>query len=428
MSDKITCPSCQCEIEVTEVMSAQLSAKLRDELEAEHAEKTRKLASDRNELIKREEQLASQKAELDQQVKEAVAKEKEKIVAAAQVEAQQVVAVEIADRDEQLTTAKTKLKEFESQELALRKQARELEEKAEQQELEVARQIDEERKQIRTATLKQAQEQNELKQAEKDEIIKGLLKQVDEMKRKAEQGSQQTQGEVQELALENMLETEFPGDVIKPVGKGVKGGDVVHHVFDQNGRECGAILWESKRTKAWSDKWLSKAIDDQQEAKATCACIVTATMPVSVEHLGEINGVWVASWPCARSAAIALRRVLIEAAQARQATEGQHGKMELVYNYLSGPEFRNRIRGLIEPFVEMQKDLETEKRSLQRLWNKRQKQLDRALGSTSGLYGDLQGIIGSNLQEIEGMDILAIESSENGEKVETTAEALGETL
>ncbi len=159
----------------------------------------------------------------------------------------------------------------------------------------------------------------------------------------------------------------------------------------------------------------------------TCACIVTTTLPDSVEHLGEINGVWVASWPCARSAAIALRRVLIEAAQARQATEGQHGKMELVYNYLSGPEFRNRVRGLVEPFVEMQKDLETEKRSFQRSWNKRQKQLDRALGSTSGLYGDLQGIIGSTLQEIEGMDILAIESSENGEEVETTAEVSGET-
>ena len=258
-------------------------------------------------------------------------------------------------------------------------------------------------------------EQYDLRQAEKDETIKGLLKQIDQLKQKAEQGSQQTQGEVLELALENMLAEEFPRDLIEPVGKGVRGGDVLQRVHDQLGHDCGTILWESKRTKHWSDAWLGKAIDDQQEARASCACIVSAAMPEGIEHFGERNGVWVTSLACARSTALAIRRVLIEAAQARRSTQGQQGKMELVYAYLSGPEFRNRVRGLVEPYAEMQADLDAEKRAYNKHWNKRQKQLDRALASTSGLYGDLQGIIGTGLQEIEGMEILSIEANPDGQ-------------
>ena len=412
MSNTVTCPQCRNEFQIDQVLFAQLDEKIRSELQAEFSQNARKLSEERERLVTQQKQFDARQAEFDQQVRDAVAKERNALVPKLKVEAQQAVALEIADRDEQLIATKTKLKEFEAKELELLKKSRELEEKSEQQELQIARQMDQERQKVRDATLKQALEQHQLKQAESDHVIESLRKQIDELKRKAEQGSQQVQGEVQELALENLLTELFPGDVIDPVAKGVKGADVIQHVFDTNGRECGSILWESKRTKNWSDKWLSKAIDDQQDAKTSCACIVSAALPEAIPHFGEINGVWVASWPCARSAAAALRRVLIEASQARLATDGQHGKMELVYNYLSGTEFRNRIRGLVEPYIEMQADLESEKRAFQRHWNKRQKQLDRAISSTTGLYGDLQGIIGSGMQEIEGMDSLALEASE----------------
>ncbi|MCH7750714.1 MAG: DUF2130 domain-containing protein [Planctomycetes bacterium] len=415
MNNKVTCPQCRAEFPIDQVLSAELDAKIRGELQAEYAEKTRKLAADREELANRSKQLDASRAEFDEEVKAAVAKEREALTTKLRVEAQQAVAVEIADRDEQLSVAKTKLKTFESQGLVLRRKTRELEERAEQQELEVVRRINEERHNIRETAIRQAQEQYELKQIEKEETIKSLLKQLEEMKRRAEQGSQQTQGEVLEIALENLLKEHFPSDVIEPVAKGVKGADVIQHVFDGNGRECGSILWETKRTKSWSDKWLSKAIDDQQEAKTSCVCIVSMAMPDGIDNIGELNSVWVASWSCARSAAMALRRVLIESSQARLATEGQHGKMELVYNYLSGHEFRNRIRGLVEPYIEMQADLESEKRAFNKHWNKRQKQLDRAISSTTGLFGDLQGIIGNELQEIEGMDLLALEVTESSE-------------
>jgi hypothetical protein len=409
MNDTIQCPHCKNEIEVTEVMSAQLAATIRGELDAEFAEKTSSVAAERDRLSKLQKQLDARQSDLDAQAKQAIEKERQSILAKARTEAAEAVAIEISDRDEQLRSAKDQLKQFEVQELELRQKARELTERAEQQELEVARRLDEERQKIRDAAMHQANEQNELKIAERDQMIEAMGKQVKELQRRLEQGSQQTQGEVQEIALQQLLSAEFPNDVIEEVAKGANGADLLHHVFDSIGRECGVILWESKRTKNWSDKWLSKAIDDQQVAKANLACIVTAAMPPSCEYFTDKSGVWVTSWACARNVAMALRCTLLEAAQVRRAVDGQQGKMELVYNYLAGPEFRNRVRGLVEPYMEMHKDLIAEKNAYNKHWNKRQKQLDRALASTTGLYGDLQGIIGSNLRDIEGMDLLAIE-------------------
>ncbi len=412
MDTQVTCPNCRSEFPIDQIMSAQMAEKIRNELETEFSKKTRLLTAEREEIATRRKDLETSQQQLDKRVQETVAKARKKIEADARVVAQQMVSVELKDRKEQLSEATQKLQLLQDNELRLRKEKRQLEEQAEQKELEVARRLDEERQKIRATALSQAQEQNQLKLAEKEQTIDSMRKKIDELVLKAEQGSQQLQGEVQELALESMLPSEFPGDVIQPVAKGVKGADVLHHVFDKTGRECGTILWESKRTKNWSDKWLSKVIDDQQEAKASCACIVTAAMPESVRYFEELNGVWVASWSCARSVAIALRRVLIESARARRATEGQHDKMELVYNYIHSAEFSNRVRGVVKPYIDMQADLETEKRAITRQWNKRQKQLEQAIASTVGLFGDLQGIMGSGLQEIEEMDILALETNE----------------
>jgi len=423
MSNMVRCPHCTNEFPLDQVMSAQLEATIRDELEAKYSQKIQALAGEREKISQIRRQLEARQEQLDEQVRKAVAKERESIAKKAKIVAQQAVALEIKDRDAQLQEAGKKLEAFETKELELLRKKRELEEQARQQDLKVERWRNEEGKRIREGALKEAKDQHALKQAEKDHVIDSMRKKIDELQCKADQGSQQTQGEVQEIALENLLAAEFPGDEISPVAKGAKGGDVIQHVFDHSGRDCGSILWESKRTKNWSDKWLSKTIDDQQEAKASCACIVTTALPETIQNFGDINGVWVANWQCARGAALALRSMLIEASRARVAAEGQHGKAELVYQYVFGPEFRNRVRGLVEPCLEMQDDLEAEKRAFNRHWNKRQKQLDRALGSTTGLFGDLQGIIGNGLQEIEGMDLLALEKTNETE--DATPDAAG---
>ncbi|QGJ68805.1 DUF2130 domain-containing protein [Planctomycetales bacterium 10988] len=288
-------------------------------------------------------------------------------------------------------------------ELELRRKERDLEARTEQLQLEVVRQIDVEREKIRKQAREQLEDQHQMKDAEKEKQITDLRKQIDLLKRKAEQGSQQMQGEVQELALEDLLDSLFSTDTIEPVAKGTHGGDATQRVVDSTGLSSGRILWKSKRTKRFSKGWLAKARDDQRAARADCVVIVTETLPEGIRAFGVIEGVWVCSWSCVPGLASALRRGLIDVKKCKLATQGQSEKMGLVYNYLASKEFQQRIGGIVEAFITMQADLAAEKRTVQRLWSKREKQLERAFANTAGLYGDFQGIIGASLPTIEGL-------------------------
>ena len=231
-----------------------------------------------------------------------------------------------------------------------------------------------------------------------------MQRQIEDLKRRAEQGSQQLQGEVQELELEALLSAKFPRDTIQPVPKGEFGGDVLQRVIGPLGQPCGTILWESKRTKNWSDGWLPKLREDQRAAKAELAVIISQALPKEVETFECIDGVWVAHPKVALPVAMSLRQTLIEVAGARQASEGQQTKMEMVYQYLTGPRFRQRIEAIVEAFSSMKKDLDVEKKALTRQWAKREEQIERVMQATVGMYGDFQGIAGKTLQEIEGLE------------------------
>lgn len=224
-------------------------------------------------------------------------------------------------------------------------------------------------------------------------------------------GSQQLQGEALELELETALRTRFPHDLIEPVGKGEFGGDVIHRVNTVAGQACGALLWETKRTKNWSDGWLAKLRGDQRAAGAAIAVLVTTTLPREVETFAYIDGIWVTDFRSAVPLAIALRHSLVEIATARQVQEGQETKMELVYQYLTGPKFRHRVEAIVEKFSEMQADLDRERKAMTRLWAKREAQIQGVVESTLGMYGDLQGIAGKALQEIEGLDLPLLASA-----------------
>ena len=410
MTTAVTCPSCQTEIEITEVMRSQLTEEIRNEMEAGVRSKKRELDVLAKSLDEQQRKVESAQAEIDERIRVGVAAEKKQLLDDAVKKARADLAVEIQDRDERVTELESKLKESRTLELSLRKRERELESKTEELKLQVARELDSERDKIRTEARAQFEEQHQLKDAEKEKQIADLRKQIDDLKRKAEQGSQQMQGEVQELALEDLLGTSFPADTIEPVAKGVHGGDAVQRVIDPTGLNCGGILWESKRTKNWSNGWLAKARDDQRSARAGCVVIVSEALPEGVRTFGLVDGVWVCSWSCVTGLAAALRAGIIEVGKSKLAVQGQHEKMELVYNYLSGREFQQRIEGVAEAFITMQSDLDSEKRSVQRLWSKREKQLQRALANTAGLYGDLQGIIGASLPTVEGLTAAAIES------------------
>ncbi len=217
---------------------------------------------------------------------------------------------------------------------------------------------------------------------------------------------------MQELDLEETLRAAFPHDMIDPVPKGLFGGDILQGVVGSSQSVVGTILWEAKRTKAWSPAWLAKLKGDQREARADAAIILTTAMPKGCDNFIEMDGVWVTNNACAIPLAHALRAALKEVASARSAAEGQQTKMELVYAYLTGPGFRRRVEAIKDAFESMLADLEAEKRLIQKQWAKREVQIRAVIDNTVGLYGELQGIAGRSLPEIQGLDFPAIEAGE----------------
>lgn len=410
MGDTITCPKCGFTIEVTEALSAQLTGEIRKRLEADVASRKNELEQLGETLKTREEAVEEATKTVGKQVQDQLAKERKKLEDNAKIQAQEAVALDLKDKEGQIAAYKAKLTQANETELALRKKERELEEKAESLELEVTRKLDEEREKIRQAAQKKAADDHALKDAEKEKLMAEMRQQIEELKRKSEQGSQQSQGEVLELVLEDFLRQQFPTDEVQPIPKGVHGGDVLQRVRDSAGMDCGLILWESKQTKNWSAGWLSKLRDDQRAAKAAQSIILTEAMPDGCYTFTVIEGVWVTNRACLLGVVMALRASLIEVASANRAIQGRQTKMEVLYNYLAGPEFRNRVTGIIEAFVTMRSELESEKRAIQKTWAKREKQLERALTNTAGFYGDLQGIIGGSLAQIEALELPALEA------------------
>jgi hypothetical protein len=414
MSDTISCPECGTSIEITEALSTQLGDKLRKEFEAKQRERDREFSEKETSLKSQQSEIEKTKKTLDEEIGKRLNVEREKLRAEESEKARSLVLADIKEKDAELARIKEKLNQTQQAELEVRKKARELEEAKAEFDLTLSRTLDQERGKIRLAAKKEADDERSLKDAEKDKLIGDLKTQIDDLKRKSEQGSQQLQGEILELALEDLLRQHFQFDDISPVPKGIHGGDVVHTVRDAAGTVAGIILWESKRTKSWSDSWLPKLRDDQRAAKAQVSILVSIELPKDVPNFKNIDGVWVTSSACAVSVANALRIGLLEVASAKRSVEGRNDKMEHLFSYLAGAEFRHRIEGIVESFVTLKDELETEKRATQRMWAKREKQLERAITQTAGMYGDLDGIIGASLPRIEKLELPAIESKPSG--------------
>ncbi len=422
----IVCPSCKSEIKLTESLAAPLIAATRREFERRMSEKTAEFATreaafrQQQEAIRRQEAaIAKARESLDEQVAAKLKDERAGIAAVEAKRAREALADEIcrAQQDKAATEAllkerDVKLAEARKNELDLRQQRQKLQEEKEQFELQMQRALDDERAKIRAAAQKDADEQGRLRLAEKDKTIGDLQAKLQDALRKAEQGSQQLQGEIQELELEAMLRAKFPRDTIEPVPKGEHGGDALQRVFGPAGQPCGTILWESKRTKNWSDGWLPKLRDDMRAAGAEIAVIVTQALPKDTETFDLVDGVWVTSFACAVPVGVALRHTMIELSAARAAGVGQQTKMELVYQYLTGSSFKHRVEAIVEKFDDMRSDLEKERKTMTRLWARREMQINGVIESTLGMYGDLEGIAGKSMPEIEGLEVKMLEGEE----------------
>lgn len=404
----IKCPNCGSAITLSEALTEQIKSGARSELEAEFKEKEKQWQKQIEDANAKESALKKREQEIDTEVNLKIETEKKKIAGQEFENAKKSLQVEMGDLQDQLRDVTTKLEESKKTELALRKRERELEEAKQNLELETERRVAQEKDKIRKQALEAAAEQQKLRFSDYENQIKGLKDQIDILKQKAEQGPEQAQGETLELELEEALKKAFPEDNINPVPKGREGGDVIHEVCDSKGIVCGTILWETKRTKRWSDSWIEKTKSDQRKAKADLSVIISIALPKGVDSFDYIMGVWVTGFSSAMGLALALRQNLIHVASAKASSVGKEKKLEVLYKYLSGPEFKGRVESMVEAFIALKKELDQEKRAISKLWAQREKQIETVVINLSGMYGDFQGIIGASLPQIKQLEIKAL--------------------
>jgi hypothetical protein len=360
MANTIKCPKCGEEIEITQALSQTIKADLEKDL--------------------------SKKIEL--KLREESGKEVQLL-------------------EEELKIKNAKLSEAREEELKLRQDKLKLEDEKKSFELEKQRQMDEERNKIRQQTLLEASDSHRLKDMEKDKMINDLKKSLEDAQQKASQGSQQLQGEVQELDLEDYLKSAFPQDEISPVGKGVRGADISQTVRTSLGTVCGVILWESKRTKAWVDDWATKLKDDLRASKANIPIIVTTALPKEIKSgFGFFEGVWVTEPSFTQPLAEILRKNLIDVAREKHNGKDRGTKADMIYSYLTSDAFVQQIQNIIEVHQNMQSQIQKERATFEKLWKEREAQAERILISTAGIYGSIQGVAGQSLPSVKGLDLL----------------------
>lgn len=372
----LICPNCKKEISVDQALKSQLEDQIKQHLREEYNQKW-----------------VEEKKKLEQSVAESI---KKQLLEESEREKK--------DLEERIETQKKELDKAREYELELRKKTTALEEKEKNLELEKQRQIDEERKKIQEKTEIEVSEKFHLREKEYEQNIESLKKSLEDAQRKASQGSQQLQGEAQEIQLEEQLKHAFPSDEIIEVAKGVRGADIIQKIFDKNGRHCGTIIWESKRTKSWEKKWVEDLKVNMLSSKGDVAVIVSAILPEGIKNFGFKEGVYVTSYECFLAIATILRKSIIDNHLVKQSVVGKNEKMEMVYNYFLSSEFQQRVSAIAEAFTSMKNDLDTEKRVFAKLWAKREKEIEKVILNTSSLHGEIHGLIGSELPTVKSLE------------------------
>jgi len=455
MPHPITCPQCHHVFDATEAMVASVRSEVANHIETEERraaqEKLQRHEADLKahfqrqlkehkesatalqkqleqalateaELRRRERDVQQQAAELDVQLERRLGEELEKargeerklaeqrqqrLLEEARRQIEESVQGRIAEQSQELQRYKTRATEAEQKELELRAQKQQLAEEKERLGLEVQRQIDAERDAIRKTEREALSHEIDLKLKEKNEIIEQMRRKVAEAEQKATQGSQQAQGEAQELVLLDVMREAFPFDRFDEIEKGIEGADLLQTVRDDMGRECGAILWESKRTKNFNRDWLAKVRQDQRNAKADCAALVSAVLPDGVASMERVDGVWVCGFAFARTLGALLRERLHEVHRIALHHAGSQDKKELVYRYLTSTEFQQRVQQAREALDRLRTALQREKTAIQRLWLQREQDLEAVAMGMSGMHRDLKTIAGADvaaLPDVDGAD------------------------
>lgn len=376
----ITCPKCKELVSIDEALSHQLEAQITLQLKDEF---NKKWLDQKDKLLQQAEEDALKKAE-------------EKLKLQSQ-ESEKVLKQELDKKDQELKQAR-------EGELKLRKEKQAMEEEKEKWELDKQRQLDEEREKIKQKTAESLLEEHRMRDLEKNKQMEDMRKKIDELQMKVNLTSQQLQGEVLELELEELLRREFPLDDILPVGKGVRGADVVQLIHDQSGSECGKIIWESKRTKNWDEGWVMKLKEDMRNEKADIAIIVTTALPQNLKNFAFREGVYVTNFDCFLSVAQILRGQILKIHSAKLMSVGKNERIESLYRYITSNEFAQKIEAMMETFGMMQTTLDKEKNAMMKIWAQREKEISTLKNNTIMIQGSLTGLIGDNMAEVRSLD------------------------
>ena len=406
---KIACPKCGHEIDVNNIISQQLETEYKkkyqsqlDEVRVKYKQEVEKLDLQKKQI---EQDRLDQQKLIVEKVNEQIKSEKEKLTKELKTKFDEEQSERIAQIEAELNEKSQQVKELNKTKAELEKIKREKDELKEAVEAEAQKMINEQLSLEKEKIRKTEQDKNELVLKELQKQLEDQKRLTEEMKRKQEQGSMQLQGEVQELAIEEWLTSNFPLDTITEVKKGDRGADCIQIVHTRTRQNCGSIYYESKRTKEFNNSWLEKFKDDIREKGANVGVLVTDVFPKGMERMNLIDGIWVCSFDEFKGLCTVLRESIIQLNSLVSSQENKGDKMVMLYDFLTSNEFRLQVEGIVEGFTQMQSDLIAEKRSIMGHWKKREKQIQKVLLNTNHMYHSIKGIAGNAIQSIKTLEM-----------------------
>ncbi len=405
----IQCPNCGTTIDVNDILKHQLEDSIRKEYQQKANAQTKELELKNEQFERAKTEFEAKKKQENELFAERLEREKKTAEKEITEKVKNKLAEENKDRllamEKELSEKSEKLRELNKMEGEIAKLQREKLEMKEAIEAEAQKQLNATLVLERDKIRKQEEEKNELKIKEYQKQSDDQKKLIEEMKRKQEQGSMQLQGEVMELAIEEWLANNFPLDTIDEIKKGANGADCLQIVNTRELQNCGSIYYESKRTKAFQPAWIEKFKNDIRTKRANIGVLVTEVMPAGMDRMGMRDGIWICTYEEFKGLSAVLRQSLIQVSQAVQAQENKGDKMSMLYDFLTSNEFRLQIEGIVEGFTQMQSDLDSEKRAMQRIWKQREKQIEKVIHNTLGMYGSIRGIAGNAVQTVRALEL-----------------------
>ena len=411
----ISCPKCGHDFKIDEAYEKEVIKKLEKEYQEKASKDAEKIKNQIADLEKEKASFLKEKEQQDEIIRKKMEEQIKTLTSDTEKKVKEEYNQKLKSLEEVNEKRKNENTELKKKEIEILKKEKDLNEAQEQMQLDMDKKMFEKQNEIEEKARNKEQQKSELKFKEYQKQLNDQKKLIEEMKRKSEQGSMQTQGEVLELALEDLLTSLFPVDKIDEVPKGIKGADVIHTVINALQQECGKIIYESKRTKAFSEGWIDKLKDDQRTQQADIAVIVTETMPKDMDRFNQKDGVWICNFQEIKSLAYVLREMIIKTYTAKASQINKGDKMEMLYNFLTGTEFRQQVESIVEGFTSMKDDLEKEKRSMASIWKTREKQIEKVTNNTIDMYGSIKGIAGNAVAPIKQLELSKIGQVEYSE-------------